>query len=187
MRSVADETKPKGIALMRKSGRKIRKESVLPCNEIIHQSHHRRHKGKSKPKRRPTCAERQRVEEEEDQGLNKLWLVIRSMNVDDKENHFVLRGGERIKIGRVVFTVRELANEKYRYCCEGSPRLETENGGHESSLEFHSSASADGQGEESLLSCTDDGEFFYDSSDMAQKQSLLNVSKGTFNLDFSVF
>jgi len=46
MRSVADETKPKGITLMRKSGRKIRKESVLLCNEIIHQSHHRRNKGK---------------------------------------------------------------------------------------------------------------------------------------------
>jgi hypothetical protein len=41
------------------------------------------------------------------------------MNIDDKENNFVLRGGERIKIGRVVFTVRELANDKYRYCCEG--------------------------------------------------------------------
>ena len=39
------------------------------------------------------------------------------------ENHFVLRGGERIKIGRVVFTVRELVNDKYQYY--GPDDLET--------------------------------------------------------------
>ena len=77
-------------------------------------SHPRRAKDK-KQRHRPTCAERQREEE--------------------KENHFALRGGERIKIGRVVFTVKELANEKYRYCCDES-RPETENGGLESGVEF---------------------------------------------------
>lgn len=144
MRNLGDQTKPRSIAQIRRTGRKSRKESVLPQNEIVQQSVQKRSKGKKQHKHRPTCAERQREEEEEDQGLNKLWLIIRSTNVDDKENHFVLRGGERIKIGRVVFTVRELANDKYRYCCNGSPRAETENGGHESGVEFQSSVSADG-------------------------------------------
>jgi hypothetical protein len=45
--------------------------------------------------------------------------VLRQLNVAGRDNHFILRGGERIKIGRVVFTVKELVNDKYRYGCSG--------------------------------------------------------------------
>ena len=55
--------------------------------------------------------------------LSILWLIIRYLKVGELENHFVLRGGERIKIGRVVFTVRELVNDKYQYY--GPDDLET--------------------------------------------------------------
>ena len=37
------------------------------------------------------------------------------MKVGKMENRFELRGGENIRIGRVVFTVREIVNSKVRY------------------------------------------------------------------------
>lgn len=47
--------------------------------------------------------------------LNELWLIVRYMKgcfkTDlQKANRFTLRGGEKIKIGRIVFTVKELVN-----------------------------------------------------------------------------
>lgn len=75
------------------------------------------------PKQRLSYQERLRTEEEEDQGLNKLWVTIRTMKVGNTENCFVLRGGERIKIGRVVFTVKELSNEKYSYGTDQASEL----------------------------------------------------------------
>ena len=73
-----------------------------------------------------------------------------------QENHFVLRGGERIKIGRVVFTVKELANDKYRYCTNNSAKSWGESGELESGIESHNSADID----DSQLSVTDDGDYF---------------------------
>lgn len=46
---------------------------------------------------------------------NRLWLVVKDMKVGKMENRFELRGGENIRIGRVVFTVREIVNSKVRY------------------------------------------------------------------------
>jgi hypothetical protein len=66
--------------------------------------------------RRLSQAEKDHQEKMDDQGLNKLWLIVRFMKIgENPENHFVLRGGERIKIGRVVFTVKELVNDKVQY------------------------------------------------------------------------
>ena len=46
---------------------------------------------------------------------NRLWLVVKDMKVGKMENRLELRGGENIRIGRVVFTVREIVNSKVRY------------------------------------------------------------------------
>ena len=37
------------------------------------------------------------------------------MSVNNKENHFTLRGGEHIKVGRIIFTVKEIVNDKVQY------------------------------------------------------------------------
>jgi len=36
-------------------------------------------------------------------------------NDPNATNKFTLRGGERIKVGRVIFTVKELVNQHSRY------------------------------------------------------------------------
>lgn len=64
----------------------------------------------------------------------------------------MLRGGERIKIGRVVFTVKELANDKYKFGCSGAPKIVSEDG---SGIEYVSSGHSENV---DLLSVTDDGE-----------------------------
>lgn len=52
----------------------------------------------------------EKPEHEED--LNRLWLVVRHLKVGETENRFELRGGEKIRIGRVIFTVKEIVNDK---------------------------------------------------------------------------
>ena len=99
-------------------------------------------------KLRLSYGDRIKKEEEEDQGLNKLWLIIRYLKVGELENHFVLRGGERIKIGRVVFTVRELVNDKYQYY--GPDDLETGDSVAQVSV-------SGGESSSSYMSVTDDG------------------------------
>lgn len=47
-----------------------------------------------------------------DDDLNQLWLVVRHMKVGKCQNQFELRGGETFKVGRIVFTVKELCNNK---------------------------------------------------------------------------
>lgn len=48
--------------------------------------------------------------------LNRVWMIVRYMKSCCKDdiqtsNKFTLRGGERIKLGRVIFTVKELVND----------------------------------------------------------------------------
>ena len=50
--------------------------------------------------------------QEHDEDLNRLWLVVRHLKVGEVENRFELRGGEKIRIGRVIFTVKEIVNDK---------------------------------------------------------------------------
>eukprot|EP00350_Pseudokeronopsis_sp_OXSARD2_P000044 CAMPEP_0170554128 /NCGR_PEP_ID=MMETSP0211-20121228/12009_1 /TAXON_ID=311385 /ORGANISM="Pseudokeronopsis sp., Strain OXSARD2" /LENGTH=123 /DNA_ID=CAMNT_0010863001 /DNA_START=301 /DNA_END=672 /DNA_ORIENTATION=+ len=40
--------------------------------------------------------------------LNKLWLIIRYMTIDGKNNKHYLSGGETIKLGRVRFIIKEI-------------------------------------------------------------------------------
>jgi hypothetical protein len=49
-------------------------------------------------------------DEAPDQDANKLWLIVRYMTIDTKTNQFKLTGGETIKLGRVKFTIREIAS-----------------------------------------------------------------------------
>jgi hypothetical protein len=44
----------------------------------------------------------------EDADDNKLWLIVRYMTIDNKNNEFRLTGGETLKLGRVKFIVREV-------------------------------------------------------------------------------
>ena len=40
------------------------------------------------------------------------------MKIGEVENRFELRGGEKIRIGRVIFTVKEIVNDKLQYVSE---------------------------------------------------------------------
>ena len=47
-------------------------------------------------------------------------MIVRYMKSCGKDevqaaNKFTLRGGERIKLGRVIFTVKELVNDQIQY------------------------------------------------------------------------
>jgi len=71
------------------------------------------------PKGKNKCP-KTKVVEEETEDLNRLWLVIRYMKScssgsENTLNKFTLRGGERIKVGRVIFTVKELVNPHSQY------------------------------------------------------------------------
>ena len=65
-------------------------------------------------------------------------------------NKFTLRGGERIKVGRVIFTVKELVNQHTRYYSKKSSGLESSDDRQTSELRSDS-------GSPDLLSNTDDG------------------------------
>jgi hypothetical protein len=67
------------------------------------------------PKLRNQRSSTEATDEIED--LNRVWMIVRYMkscNKDDIQtaNKFTLRGGERIKLGRVIFTVKELVNDQ---------------------------------------------------------------------------
>ena len=47
-----------------------------------------------------------------DQDSNKLWLIVRYMTVDGRNNEFRITGGETIKIGRVRFIIREVVTSE---------------------------------------------------------------------------
>ena len=55
---------------------------------------------------------------EHEEDLNRLWLIVKHTKVGEIENHFELRGGEKIRIGRVIFTVKEIVNDKIQYRSE---------------------------------------------------------------------
>ncbi len=66
------------------------------------------------PKLRNKRISTESVDDNED--LNRVWMIVRYMkncSKDDAQtaNRFTLRGGERIKLGRVIFTVKELVND----------------------------------------------------------------------------
>lgn len=42
-------------------------------------------------------------------------MIIKSMKCRGRENHFEIRGGERIKFGRIIFTVKECVNDKVKF------------------------------------------------------------------------
>lgn len=52
---------------------------------------------------------------EHDEELNRLWLIVRYLKVGEIENRFELRGGEKIRIGRVIFTVKEIVSDKFQF------------------------------------------------------------------------
>ena len=64
--------------------------------------------------------QKSKIDEDDQDSMNRLWVVIRNTSVGDSENHFELQGGERIKVGRVVLTVKELCNDKVSYCAQDS-------------------------------------------------------------------
>jgi hypothetical protein len=76
---------------------------------------------------------------------------------------FILRGGERIKIGRVVFTVKELVNDKYNYNSSAAAKDAADLDSMVSSVSEYSSKSAMEGLEKNKNSeksnDTDDGEF----------------------------
>lgn len=94
---------------------------------------------------------------EETEDLNRLWLIVRYMkscSSDDLQtvNKFTLRGGERIKIGRVIFTVKELVNSQVKYYAKDAPVAA--NSGSDQTSSSHSRLETPG-----LLLNTDDGLF----------------------------
>ena len=64
--------------------------------------------------------QKSKIDEDDQDSMDRLWVVIRNTCVGDSENHFELQGGERIKVGRVVLTVKELCNDKVSYCAQDS-------------------------------------------------------------------
>lgn len=80
--------------------------------------------------------------------FNKLWLIVRYMkscatNDLNATNKFTLKGGERIKVGRVIFTVKELVNAHTRY--------------YGSSVQSDQTSEVSSESSPGLLSNTDDG------------------------------
>ena len=50
--------------------------------------------------------------ENNNRDINKLWLIIKNVAISDKQsNVFFLKGGERIKLGRVLMKVIEVNSE----------------------------------------------------------------------------
>ena len=47
--------------------------------------------------------------------LQRLWLIVKHQRAGDAQGKYELSGGERIKLGRIVFHVKELVNEKFQY------------------------------------------------------------------------
>ena len=44
--------------------------------------------------------------------MNKLWLIIKNIQISEtKSNAFFLKGGERIKLGRVLMKIVEVNSE----------------------------------------------------------------------------
>ena len=43
---------------------------------------------------------------------------MRHTKIGERENRFELRGGEKIRIGRVIFTVKEIVNDKVQFRSE---------------------------------------------------------------------
>ena len=44
--------------------------------------------------------------------MNKLWLIIKNIRISEtKSNAFFLKGGERIKLGRVLMKIVEVNSE----------------------------------------------------------------------------
>lgn len=56
------------------------------------------------------CEQEDEGDEQEEDGssLERLWLIVRYMEVDSKSNQFHLKGGETLKLGRVKFIVKEV-------------------------------------------------------------------------------
>ena len=49
---------------------------------------------------------------EDKQELNKLWLIINKLQINEgQKNKFYLNGGEKIKLGRVMMKIMEVNNE----------------------------------------------------------------------------
>lgn len=63
-------------------------------------------------------ADRNLEKNEHEEDLNRLWVIVKHTKVGEIENHFELRGGEKIRIGRVIFTVKEIVNDKIQYRSE---------------------------------------------------------------------
>ena len=47
--------------------------------------------------------------------FQRLWLVVKHQRAGDVQGRYELRGGERIRLGRIVFHVKELVNERFQY------------------------------------------------------------------------
>ena len=61
-----------------------------------------------------------------DAGMNEhdqdhIWINIKNLKLAGESNRFELFGGECFKVGRVIFTVREICNNKVQY----TSRVET--------------------------------------------------------------
>ena len=50
--------------------------------------------------------------------MNRLWIVVKHMKIGEVENRYELRGGEKIRIGRVIFTIKEIVNDKIQFRSE---------------------------------------------------------------------
>ena len=58
---------------------------------------------------------------------NKLWMIVRYMRgissdqkqINESENQFEIRGGEHIRLGRIIFTVTEINTDHLVYKKEG--------------------------------------------------------------------
>ena len=48
---------------------------------------------------------------------NRLWLIVKHMKASDVNGKCELRGGEKFKLGRIVFHVKELVNDKFQHRC----------------------------------------------------------------------
>jgi len=96
---------------------------------------------------------------EQDEDLNRLWFVVKHLKVGEVENRLELRGGEKIRIGRIIFTVKEIVSDRVLFrsdigdsasCASDAELVEltdldqTDDG-------MRDSAAAEGQAESELL------------------------------------
>jgi hypothetical protein len=95
--------------------------------------------------------------------LNRAWLIVRYMKScygpdHSIANRFTLRGGERIKVGRIIFIVKELVTDTIQYY--GTPSLKEVSAPYDENNSDSSEAEHESGLEHEAMRLTDDGQHY---------------------------